>query len=201
MSETKKTKAETEIDAEEKKKKRLSKQIKLKGIPVYAIVVVSVIVLCVVSIFLIMTNTAFASIRATLITFWVSFCMGIAGDSVYLSVLLLTEKNIELLNNRVIDDMVLMTLLFVLSGGFVAATVQTSTGILTENGLYAVFLLGFGWQGAIAGVAGAPRRKELEELNENCAKGRKALDEINKELEKTIEELKEKKETLHSVGT
>jgi hypothetical protein len=107
----------------------------------------------------------FASSRDALFTFWTSFCIGLLGAGVYLSLLLMTEKNLPILNNSLIDNISIMALLYLLSGGFVAAITQTATGTLTTNSIQAVFMLGFGWQGAISGVAATGTRVELNEEN------------------------------------
>lgn len=120
--------------------------IRLKGISLCVIVVVLVVFLALFPILMSNTNAVSEPTRATLTTFWVYFCLGTAGGSIYLSVLLITEKNIKLLRNDVIEDIYLMTTLFLLSGGLVAAAVQTSTGIFSYNSIYAVLLLGFGWR-------------------------------------------------------
>lgn len=148
---------------EQKNSAEVSKTTRLR--PSYGLITVGILVVMVAltSIGLSLTNSAFESIRKVIITFWVAFCVGMAGAGVYLSLLLMTEKNIVILKNELIKDLSLMTFLFLLSGGFVAAITQTSTGILTSSGIQAVFMLGFGWQGAISGVAGTGTRAKLVE--------------------------------------
>jgi len=156
-----------------------SKIWKWKGIPISVILAVLIIAPSAISILVTATNSAFESTLATLTTFGVSFCVGIAGASVYLSLLLITEKNIEILRNKVIKDVSLMTLLFLLSGGLVAASVQTSIGILKTSGVHAVFLLGFGWQGAISGISGSTTRQRLTDDLDECGKRTSELQEMN----------------------
>ncbi len=97
-------------------------------------------------------------------TFSVSFLIGMGGAAVYLALLLMTEKNLSILENSIVKDMNLMSLLFVMSGGFVAAVTQTTTGTtFSTNSLQSVFMIGFGWQGALTGVAGSSTRVKLNE--------------------------------------
>jgi uncharacterized membrane protein len=112
-----------------------------------------------------------------IITFWIAFVVGIIGASVYLSVILMTEKHLRILENRLIGDISLMTGLYILSGGFVAAITQVSTGILTASGVQAVFMLGFGWQGAISGFAGTSTRAELTRDNQDLTENVNAAEE------------------------
>lgn len=93
---------------------------------------------------LIAAYSFFQPIASNLSTFWVSFLVGMVGAGVYLLLLLMTESKLKILENDVIGDLPLMTLLYVMSGGFVAAVTQTSTGVLAPNGLQAVFMIGFG---------------------------------------------------------
>lgn len=101
-----------------------------------------------------------------------------------------------------------MTLLFLLSGGFVAAIVQTSTSTLTANAFYTIFLLGFGWQGAVSGVAGGPTRAKLTEEREkltknlgDCAEERKKLDQERRKLAQEIRECAEARKKLQAEKT
>jgi carbon monoxide dehydrogenase subunit G len=62
-----------------------------------------------------------------------------------------------------------------MSGGFVAAITQTTSGLFTTNNLQAVFMVGFGWQGALTGVAGSSTRvklsDELQQTRLNATEG------------------------------
>lgn len=104
------------------------------------------------------------SLRLTgynLLTFWTSFGLGIAGSGVYLVLLLMTEKKLTILENEIIPNLPFMIFLYLLSGGFFSAVMQVSSGIITSSDVNTVFMLGFGWQGALSGVAGAGARAEL----------------------------------------
>ena len=89
--------------------------------------------------------------------------------------LLMTEKNLTVLENGLVKDLNLMSLLFVMSGGFVAAITQTTSGLFTTNNLQAVFMVGFGWQGALTGVASSSTRvklsDELQQTRLNATEG------------------------------
>jgi hypothetical protein len=111
----------------------------------------------------IMRSNTFADQTWTFTTFWTSFIVGSLGAVVYLGLLIMTEKNLNVLQNDVLHDTYLMALLFVFSGGFVAAITQTSAGRLTAGALQSVFLLGFGWQGALTGVAASSTRVKINE--------------------------------------
>ena len=103
--------------------------------------------------------------------------------------LLMTESKLKILENHIVGDLPLMTLLYIMSGGFVAAITQTSTGILSSNGLQAVFMIGFGWQGALSGVgASGSIRKATEDYSIDSEKNKKDIDTVTSSLERTLEE-------------
>lgn len=108
-------------------------------------------------------TTILAGNEDQLMTFWVSFCVGTGGAGVYLLLTLMIEKDMAILKNRYINNLTVMAFFYLLSGGFVAAVTQTSVGILTSSDLHAVFIVGFGWQGAMSGIAGASSRVQLAE--------------------------------------
>jgi len=152
-----------------------------------AMIVIGVIIL-------VLANISLASIGGELATFWVSLCIGMAGAGVYLLILLMTEKNLEVLKNELVPNVFLMSFLYLLSGGFVAAVTQISTGLLASNSMHAVFMVGFGWQGAISGVAGTGTRVKLvERANDKTIDANRAEEKteiIKASLEKKIQELK-----------
>ncbi|UCH32378.1 MAG: hypothetical protein JSV05_03090 [Candidatus Bathyarchaeota archaeon] len=147
---------------------------------------------------------AFSSATDMVLTFWVSFLIGLGGAGVYLSLYIMTEKHLKILQNKVIDHLGFMTFIFLLSGGFVAAVTQVSTGPLQNGGIQAVFLVGFGWLGALSGVAGVTETANLNLENialnlkklsaENEAKSIEGLKKENIELKKIIEALEKSKE-------
>ena len=71
----------------------------------------------------------FSSFIDYIITFWVSFLIGLGGAGVYLMLLLIVEGHLKILKNNNVVDLGLMSYLFLLSGGFVAAITQVSAGI------------------------------------------------------------------------
>ena len=129
-----------------------------------------------------------------LITFWVSFCVGIGGAGVYLLLLLMLEKDMAILKNAHINSLTAMAFLYLLSGGFVAAVTQISTGILTSSDIHAVFIIGFGWQGAMSGVAGTGARVQLaEDASDKTIDANRAEEKgetIKRVYEKKIDEMR-----------
>ena len=85
-----------------------------------------------------------------------------------------------------------------------AAVIQTSTGILTSSGIQAVFMLGFGWQGAISGIAGTGTRVKLTEENVDLRidanRAQEKGEVITEMLEKKTEELRKKLIELRKKG-
>lgn len=134
----------------------------------YVIALISAIII-IASASLISASLLFQPALGTLFTFWISFSVGIIGAGVYLMLLLMTERKLKMLDNDIIKNLPLMTLLFIMSGGFVSAIIQTSIGILSPNGLQAVFMIGFGWQGALsgAGASGSIKKIAQDYLNES----------------------------------
>lgn len=157
-------------------------------------------VIAIFSLYLSFSDSLFAPVREVVLTFWISFCVGLIGAGVYLSLLLMTEKNLKILENALTDDLFLMTFIFLLSGGFVAAVTQVSTGTLAPSGLQAVFMLGFGWLGALAGVAGTSTRVQLSQQNQKLnVRANTAEIERDSSLEGLKMENKELKEKLVKV--
>lgn len=112
-------------------------------------------------------TTYLTTISNSVTTFGISFLVGMGGAGVYLTLLLMTEKNLTVLDNSLVKDLNLMTVLFVISGGFVAAITQTTAGAFSQANLQSVFMIGFGWQGALTGVAGSSTRAKLtDEIDE-----------------------------------
>jgi len=138
----------------------------------------------------IMRNNIFNDQTWTFTTFWTSFIVGSIGAVIYLALLIMTEKNLSILVNDVVNDTYLMALLFVFSGGFVAAITQTSAGKLTAGALQSVFLLGFGWQGALTGVAASSTRvKIIEEFQDTYINDKSNYDAIVASQENKINAL------------
>ncbi len=129
----------------------------------------------------------------SVITFWISFLIGLGGAGVYLTLLLIVEGHLKILKNNIISDLGVMSFLFLLSGGFVAAVTQVSTGILTTGGVQAVFMVGFGWLGALSGVAGVKARAELNLENKDLAE---EADQAEAKLESSTEGLKKDRDKL-----
>ena len=184
-------------DSETKEPEKVIKSIKrvVRARLVLSIVLVGII--AALSLILCFSSSLFAPVREVVLTFWISFSVGLGGAGVYLSLLLMTEKHLKILETRLTNDLGLMTFIFLLSGGFVAAVTQVSTGILAPGGLQAVFMLGFGWLGALAGVAGTSTRAELsEEVRRLDSKKKEAEMERDSGLQGLITENKELNEKL-----
>ena len=160
-----------------------------------AIILATVVIFfaALVTIILCFFTNIFAPVADTVITFWVSFLIGLGGAGVYLTLLLIVEGHLKILKNNIISDLGFMSFLFLLSGGFVAAITQVSTGILAAGGVQAVFMVGFGWLGALSGVAGVKARAELNSENKNLAE---EADQAEAKLESSVEGLKKDRNKL-----
>lgn len=157
--------------------------------------IVASLVIAAAAISLALGTTILAGNEDQLMTFWVSFCVGTGGAGVYLLLTLMIEKDMSILTNRYIKNLTVMAFFYLLSGGFVAAVTQTSVGILASSDLHAVFIVGFGWQGAMSGIAGASSRVQLaEEASDKTTDASRAEQKgeaLIKIREKKIEEMKE----------
>jgi hypothetical protein len=112
---------------------------------------------------------AFDASHMTIIAiFAVSTMIGLAGAMVFLIVqMLMAEENLSVMGRIVRSKYAqpsLMMALFILSGGLVAGFSQASVGSFNPGNIWTTFLIGFGWQGVIAGVSSsaAIRDKGLE---------------------------------------
>lgn len=175
----------------QKLEKVLAKNGKLPGKSDAITVVLIVIIIALLS--NIMVYFLFQSALSVLLTFWVSFLVGMVGAGVYLMVLLMTDAKLKSLQNDVIGSLSTMTILFIMSGGFVAAVTQTTTGILSATGLQGVFMVGFGWQGALSGVgASGDIRKAREDLSKNIDEVAKIKDDQIASAKNEVEDLKKR---------
>jgi len=156
-------------------------------------------IIAALSLILCFSSSLFAPVRQVVLTFWISFSVGLCGAGVYLSLILMTEKDLKILENNMTRDLGLMTFIFLLSGGFVAAVTQVSTGTLVPNGLQAVFMLGFGWLGALAGVAGSSTVAQVSKEKRESDSSKKAAEiERDSSLQGIIMENKELNDKLEA---
>lgn len=94
-----------------------------------------------------------------IITFAASFLVGVCGAGTYLLLLLMTDRKMEILVNKFMRPLH-MTIFYIIAGGLVAGLFNTATGNpIMATSLQNVFMIGFGWQGAIAGVGASGRVK------------------------------------------
>ncbi len=99
-------------------------------------------------------------------TFSFSLLIGIAGAFVYLTLLLIADKDLNVLKRIWESDKLpkgVMVPLFLISGGVVAAMSEISTDDFARGDIWGIFLLGFGWLGAMSGVGGASVSKTSAE--------------------------------------
>ena len=95
-----------------------------------------------------------------LTTFTVSFIIGVIGAVSYLVFTLMAEGSLDILKNKLLP-LEPMTIIFVIIGGLVAAIFHTSTGNADiVHSLQNIFMIGFGWQGAITGVGASSKDRE-----------------------------------------
>lgn len=149
-----------------------------------------------ITVFLCSFVSNFSSLADSVMTFWVSFLIGLGGAGVYLTLLLIVEGHLKILKNSIISDLGLMSFLFLLSGGFVAAVTQVSTGVLATGGVQAVFMVGFGWLGALSGVAGVKARAELNLENKDLTE---VANQAETKLESSVEGLKKDRDKLLNI--
>lgn len=116
-----------------------------------------------------------------LFTFCISFIVGMGGAGIYLILLLMTEKDLAILQNKIIPNLTAMVSLFLISGGFVSAITQTATGSISTSSLYSIFMIGFGWQGALSGIAGSGAIKDKKEEVEIISRARD-IENMEKEV-------------------
>jgi hypothetical protein len=150
----------------------------------------------IITLILVFYISSFSAAADSVMTFWISFLIGLGGAGVYLTLLLIVEGHLKILKNNIISDLGFMSFLFLLSGGFVAAVTQVSTGILTTGGIQAVFMVGFGWLGALSGVAGVKARTKLNLENQDLAI---EADQAEAKLESSTEGLKKDRDKLLTI--
>jgi len=141
-------------------------------------------------------TNSFASLTDSVMTFWLSFLVGLGGAGVYLTLLLIVEGHLKILKNNIIADLGFMSFLFLLSGGFVAAVTQVSAGVIAAGGIQAVFMIGFGWLGALSGVAGVKARAELNMENADLVA---EAEHAEAKLESSTEGLKKDRDKLMKI--
>ena len=99
-------------------------------------------------------------------TFSFSLLIGIGGAFVYLTMLLIADKDLSVLKRIWESDKLpksVMVPVFLISGGMVAAMSEISTDTFARGDVWGIFLLGFGWLGAMSGVGGASVSKTTAE--------------------------------------
>lgn len=156
----------------------------------------AIFLVAIITLVLVFYISSFSAAANSVMTFWLSFLIGLGGAGVYLTLLLLVEGHLKILKNNIISDLGVMSFLFLLSGGFVAAVTQVSTGILTTGGIQAVFMVGFGWLGALSGVAGVKARAKLNLENQDLAI---EADQAEAKLESSTEGLKKDRNKLLTI--
>jgi hypothetical protein len=156
----------------------------------------AIVFTAVISVILCFFTNTFSSYIDYIMTFWVSFLIGLGGAGVYLMLLLIVEGHLKILKNNIVGNLGIMSYLFLLSGGFVAAITQVSTGLLVAGGAQAVFMVGFGWLGALSGVGGVKARAQLNEENKDLAEIANEADLI---VKSTTEGLKKDKDSLLNI--
>lgn len=113
-------------------------------------------------------------------TFIISLGVGILGASAYLFILLMTDRTLSILENQMLD-LRIMVILYTVLGGIVAAVIQTSIGSgISATNVQNVFMLGFGWQGAMSGAGGSSK---VGELKDNANEFKKLLEDLTPEGE------------------
>jgi hypothetical protein len=135
---------------------------------------------------------------STFAIFAISMLIGIAGALVFLVVQMLVEEE-EHVMGRIMRSQYgiapgAMAALFVLSGGLVAGFSQASTGAFAAGNLWTTFLIGFGWQGVIAGISSSAA---VRDTAKEADKGMEQVkDESVKAFETVVPPLLEKIKSL-----
>ncbi len=132
----------------------------------------------------------FEKSKSLLQTFELSFIFGMMGAVVYILLIILTEKNLNVFDNGIVDNLALMCSFVIISGGVVAAVTQVTAGVLASNNIHTVFMLGFGWQGAMAGVvATGTRAKAASDFEADLKAEKEKTEIIKKHLNEELEEV------------
>ncbi len=134
--------------------------------------------------------------------FVIYFVAGCAGASLYLLLLLMTDRDVEILRNKIVANLRLMTLMYIIAGGVFAAVVQISTGNpLQMTSLQAVLLLGFGWQGALSGVGATGKVTAMKrDLNQYLNAMQENAQTLVSRKDKEIEDIKAYLEQIAGQG-
>jgi hypothetical protein len=185
----------SDLVVDEKNNNKNSKQQRSHVTIVY-FAILSIFLAAIITLILCFFTGSLAPAADSVITFWVSFLIGLGGAGVYLTLLLIVEGHLKILKNNIVSDLGVMSFLFLLSGGFVAAVTQVSAGILAAGGVQAVFMVGFGWLGALSGVAGVKARAELNLENKDLAED---AYQAETKLESSVEGLKKDRNKLINI--
>ncbi len=118
--------------------------------------------------------------------FAVSLLIGVTGAMVFLIVQMLTAEEVSVLR-RIMRSRYgppsAMTALFILSGGLVAGFSQASVGSFTAGNIWTTFLIGFGWQGVMAGVGSAAA------VRDKADEGDRGMEAVAKESVGTVQSI------------
>jgi len=185
----------SEIAANEENNKKNSKKYRSYTGPI-SLTTLTIFFAALTTLSLSFFTNSFAPAADSVMTFWLSFLIGLGGAGVYLTLLLIVEGHLKILKNNIISDLGFMSFLFLLSGGFVAAVTQVSAGILATGGVQAVFMVGFGWLGALSGIAGVKARAELNIENKDLAE---EADQAEVKLEASTEGLRKDRDKLLNI--
>jgi hypothetical protein len=185
----------SDLTVDEKTNNKNSKQ-RRSHLTLISIAILSIFFAAFITLILCFFTGSLAPATDTVITFWISFLVGLGGAGVYLTLLLIVEGHLKILKNNIVADLGVMSFLFLLSGGFVAAVTQVSAGILAAGGVQAVFMVGFGWLGALSGVAGVKARAELNLENKDLAE---EAYQAETKLESSVEGLKKDRNKLINI--
>jgi hypothetical protein len=185
----------SDLTADEKTNNKNSKQ-RRSHLTLISFAILSIFFAAFITLILCFFIGSLAPATDTVITFWISFLIGLGGAGVYLTLLLIVEGHLKILKNSIVSDLGVMSFLFLLSGGFVAAVTQVSAGILAAGGVQAVFMVGFGWLGALSGVAGVKARAELNLENKDLAE---EAYQAETKLESSVEGLKKDRNKLINI--
>jgi len=129
------------------------------------------------------------------IIFVLSMLIGISGAMVYLVVQMLSERGATTLEHIMKPyygvPSGLMTASFVLSGGLVAGFTQASVGSFAAGNIWTVFLIGFGWQGAMMGIGSSSSVMAVKtEVREEAGNKVKNTEEELRSLMETVEKIR-----------
>jgi len=107
------------------------------------------------------------------------FVLGALGASAFLIILLLFDKDVAILKNKVINSLLMMGAVYVVFGGVLAAVANVATNPDFGPNQYVIgFATGLGWPAIATGIGAGKRVGEINEEKKEIEQGKEEAKKI-----------------------